>query len=175
MNRLTIVASMVALAAATVGCGNSPGQANSLVDVGPSSVSASSEGGAGNLTTLAKGGNRGGGGTGGGGTTSGVGSLSLKMVIDANGDGLPNWNDHVTFTLSTSATSPFVRVDCYQGSTWVYVASVGYFDAYLWPKEFTLSSTSWSSGAADCTATLYTSTDGSSTTTLATLPFHVNP
>jgi hypothetical protein len=97
------------------------------------------------------------------------------MVIDANGNGLPNWGDHVTFRVTTSATSPFVGLNCYQGSAWVYAASVGYFDAYPWAKEFTLAANSWPGGAAECTARLYTSVDGSSTTTLATLPVHVDP
>src|SRR4051795_8199868 len=44
----------------------------------------------------AKGGGGGGGGGGGkpgGGSTGGSSSMSLVMVDDANGDGLPNWND----------------------------------------------------------------------------------
>jgi len=159
-----ILASAVVLAATTVGCarqGDSDRSSSSIT--GPSSVDARSGGGSG-----------GGGKKGGGGTTTGSSSLALVMVNDGNGDGLPNWNDVITFSLSTTATSPFVAVDCYQGSSWVYTASVGYFDAYPWAKQFVLSATSWPGGAADCTALLYTSTDGSSRTTLATLPFHVS-
>jgi hypothetical protein len=116
----------------------------------------------------------GGGGKGGGGTTSGANSLTLKMVVDANGNTLPNWGDTITFNLTTSATKPFVSLNCYQGTNWVYAASVGYFPAYPWAKEFTLAATSWPGGGADCTAKLYTTKDGRRTRTLATLPVHVN-
>jgi hypothetical protein len=102
------------------------------------------------------------------GIGSGSSSLAIAMVTDANGDGFPNWGDHVTFTVSTSATSPFISLNCYQGSSWVYAAG-----GYISGSEFTLASNSWPVGAADCTATLYTTTDGTRTTTLATLPFHV--
>jgi hypothetical protein len=117
----------------------------------------------------ARGGN--GGGKGGKGAT-GTSSLALVMLDPA--DGQANFGDRVTFDVSTTATDrPFVRVDCYQGPAWVYVASVGYFDGYPWAKEFTLAANSWPGGAADCMATLYLTKDGSRTTTLATLPFGV--
>ena len=111
---------------------------------------------------------------GNGGGTGGTSSLTPVMVDDANLNGLPNYGDKLTFTLSTTATSPFVSVNCYQGQAWVFAASVGYFDAYPWAKEFTLAANSWPNGAADCTATLYTTKDGRRTTTLATLAFHVS-
>ena len=113
----------------------------------------------------------GGGGKGGGGTTGGSGSLSLVMVTDANSNGLPNRGDKITFSLTTSASAPFVSVNCYQGSSLVYAASVGYFPSYPWEQTFILASSSWSSGAASCTAKLYTSSDGIRTTTLATMNF----
>jgi hypothetical protein len=121
----------------------------------------------------ALGGKGGGGGKPGGGgtTTGGSGSLSLVMVWDANSNGLPNRGDRITFTVSTSATSPFVSVNCYQGSNWVYASSVGFFPSYPWAQEFTLSASSWPSGSASCTARLYTSTDGIRTTTLSTMSF----
>ena len=77
------------------------------------------------------------------------------------------------FNVTTSAASPFVSVNCYQGAAHVYAASVGYFAAYPWSKDFILSASSWTGGAADCTARLYTSRDGTRTTTLATLAFAV--
>lgn len=153
--RFVMLASVVVVvAASTAGCareGDSNRSSSGIV--GPSSLDA-----------------RGGGKPGG----SGGGSLSLVMLRDANANGLPNWADTITFNVSTTATSPFVGVNCYQGSSWVYAASVGYFDAYPWAKEFTLAASSWPGGAADCTARLYTTTDGSKTTTLATLAFHVS-
>ena len=111
---------------------------------------------------------------GGGGGKGGGGTLTLKMVVDANGDTLPNWGDKISFNLTTSATKPFVSLNCYQGTNWVYAASVGYFPEYPWAKEFTLSATSWPGGGADCTAKLYTTRDGRRINTLATLPVHVN-
>ena len=174
MSKLAILASVFALAVGTVGCGNSQGQSNSLVDVGPSAISTPSETGGGNLATLAKGGRNAGGSGGGGTTTTGSDSLSVVMLIDKNSNGAPNYGDTITFKLTTAATQPHVRVDCYQGSTWVYTDSVGYFAAYPWPQQFTLtSSNAWPGGAAACTATLWTSPDGIKTTTLATLKFDV--
>lgn len=115
----------------------------------------------------------GGGGKGGGGTTTGGGSLSLRMVTDANSNGLPNHGDKITFTVTTSAAGPFVSVNCYQGSSWVYSGSVGYFPSYPWEQAFVLSTSAWTSGGASCTAKLYTSSDGIRTTTLATMNFTV--
>lgn len=181
MSKLAILASVFALAVGTVGCGNSQGQSNSLVDVGPSVLnSASPDGSVGTLTTLAKGGNKGGGGAtggsgGGGTTTTYTGSLSLVMLVDLNSNGAPNHGDTITFNVTSTATQPRVRVDCYQGSTLVYSKSVGYFDAYPWPQQFTLtSSNGWpNGGAATCTATLYTTTDGTTLNTITTLNFDV--
>jgi hypothetical protein len=184
MSKLGILASAFALAVGTAACGNSQGQSNSLVDVGPSMVSSTpSEEGGGNLTTLARGGGGGGGkgsgGSGGGGTTIiGGGSFGdpfPKMVIDSNNSGTPNYGDTITFVVSTTATTrPWVRVDCFQGSTMVGGGSAGFFPEYLWSQDFGLQSASWTGGAADCTAKLYM-TDGTSSTTLATRSFHVDP
>ena len=113
----------------------------------------------------------GGGKNGGGTTTGGSGSLSLVMVTDANSNGLPNHGDKITFNVTTSASSPFVSVNCYQGSAWVYSGSVGYFAGYPWEKAFVLAASSWPSGSASCTAKLYTSSDGIRTTTLSTMNF----
>ena len=89
------------------------------------------------------------GGSGGTG-----GTISLVMVNDANGDGLPNVLDKITFAVSTSATTkPWVTVKCYQGGTMVYQASNGIFPTSL-GQDFTLASNSWMSGAASCTAYL---------------------
>src|SRR5439155_17704638 len=51
---------------------------------------------------------------GGHNTTTGGGSLTLVMVTDADGNGLPNWGDQLTFKVSTSASYPSVEVDCAQ-------------------------------------------------------------
>jgi hypothetical protein len=114
-----------------------------------------------------------GGKPGGGGGTTTTGS-SLTLVLLDSTDGVAHQGQRVTFNVTTSNTRPFVRVDCYSGSTWIYTASAGFFPDYPWSKEFPLSSSAWTSGAADCTATMYTSTDGTRVTNLATLRFHVN-
>lgn len=48
-------------------------------------------------------------------------SLTLVTVNDVGVSG-PSWGDVVTFKVTTPATSPFISVNCYQGSTWVYAA-----------------------------------------------------
>jgi len=114
-----------------------------------------------------------GGGKGGGGTTS---SSTIRLVLLDSTDGTAHFGQHVTFAVSTTATTrPFVSLNCYQGGSWVYTASVGFFADYAWPQQFTLSSGWWTSGAADCTAALYyTNSSGTRNTTLATLSFRVN-
>jgi hypothetical protein len=113
------------------------------------------------------------GGGGGGGKPprggSGTSSLAVVMVTDANRDGVANFNDTITFNVSTTATAyPYLDVTCTQGGTLVYSASAGFYDSYPWPgaRNMPLYSPSWVGGAADCTAVL--------NTTLATLKFHVN-
>ena len=110
-----------------------------------------------------------------GGKTGGTsgGSSSLSLVLLNSTDGLPHYGQTVTFSLSTSATRPYVSVNCYQAGAWVYAASAGFFPDYPWSRNFILAASSWPGGAADCTATLYTTTDGTRTTTLGTLNFHV--
>jgi hypothetical protein len=106
-----------------------------------------------------------GGHKGGGGGSS---SLTLKMVADENGNGLPNWNDTITFNVSTTATTqPYVEVTCSQNGAVVYSAWAGFYSSYPWPGSqlMPLYSPSWTGGAADCTAVLDPN--------LATLTFHV--
>src|SRR5262245_24919993 len=113
MSKLGILASVFALAVGTVGCGNSQGQSNSLVDVGPSTVSSTSlDEGGGNLATLAKGGRD--AGSGSGGTTTGGGGGTISLVLLNSTDGLPHFGQYVTFNVSTSATAyPYVTLTCY--------------------------------------------------------------
>jgi hypothetical protein len=115
-----------------------------------------------------------GGGGGGGKAASATGSLSLKMVTDQNADNLPNWNDEITFVVSSSAAYPMVNLSCYQGSTLVKNQTVGFYPGWVWSKTYALSDWyTWTSGGADCTARLYyQSTKGE--VTLATQTFRVN-
>ena len=106
-------------------------------------------------SSAAGGGKPGGGGgkPGGGGST---GSLTLVMVSDQNGNGSPNWNDTITFNVSTTAANPYVTVTCTQNRVVVYTASAGFYPDYLWPgaRNMPLSSPAWTGGAASCTADL---------------------
>lgn len=121
----------------------------------------------------ARGGNGGGKPSGGGGSGS---SIHLApLVYDANGDGLPNHADVVTFNVSTTATTePFVNVRCYQNGVLVLNSWQGYFDGALnSSRDFQLGSGAWPSGAADCTANVnrYARNKWN---VLATTSFHVN-
>jgi hypothetical protein len=111
-------------------------------------------------------------GPSGGGANSGS---SLSLVLMNSSDGLPHWDQNVTFNVSTAATStPFVRLNCSQNGVWVYTSTVGYFPSYPWWQYFTLSNGQWTNGAADCTATLYyVSGTHNRETDLAKLGFHV--
>jgi hypothetical protein len=123
-------------------------------------------------TFAAKGGQAGGKPSGGGSS-----SLSLAMVADSNGNGLPNWGDQVTFNVSTTATDkPLVKLNCYQSGALVYTHSAGFYPGYPWPsaQTFTLSSGAWTGGAADCTAELYMSDSKGGFKTLKTLSVHVD-
>jgi hypothetical protein len=104
----------------------------------------------------------------------GGGSLAVVLVTDVNGDGVKSWGDSVTFTVTTSASQPSVKLSCSQGGVVVYYSSAGFYPGYPWPwaQTFTLSSGAWTGGAADCTATLYTY-NGKSYPTLATTSFNV--
>jgi hypothetical protein len=118
-------------------------------------------------------------GTGGHGKpgSGGTGTLAVVIASDSNGDGAANWGDSVTYTVSTTATLyPYVSTSCYQGTTQVLGGSAGFFASYPWPSAQVIPLTSmlWTSGAADCTATLY-SNDGGNRTNLKTISFHVNP
>jgi hypothetical protein len=115
------------------------------------------------------------GANGGGGKPGGGGSSSVSLVLLDSTDGLPHYGQQVTFAVSTTATDrPFVSLNCYQNGVWVYSDSAGFFPDYPWSKIFILATSStWTSGAGDCTATLYMTKDGRRSTTLATLNFHV--
>jgi hypothetical protein len=101
-------------------------------------------------------------------------SSSLRLVLMNSTDGVAHWGQSVTFNVSTTATSrPFVGLNCYQNGAWVYTSSVGYYPGYPWDQFFTLMSGNWTSGAADCTATLYSVNSRGRQSNLASLSFHV--
>ena len=163
INRFIVAASVVGIVASSAACARQ-GTSDSTSPVAPSSLGDSEA--------------RGGGKPGGGGTTGGGGTISLVMVTDNNGNGTPNWNDTVTFNVSTTATaSPYVFLNCYQNNVVVAGASAGFFDSYPWSfaRLMTLSSRTWTGGAADCKADLGYYGSKGSVTVLASLPFHVDP
>lgn len=106
-------------------------------------------------------------------------SISLYMVTDNNSNGLPNWNDTVAFNVTSSyadSNGPWLNVACKQNGNLVYSASTGYGPDYPWPntRNMPLSSNAWTSGAADCTATLTSVSKQGRQSTLATYSFHVD-
>jgi hypothetical protein len=114
----------------------------------------------------------------GGGPKSTSGSSTITgpvMVVDNNGDGLPNWGDTVTFNVSTTATTtPFVDLNCYQNGALVASGTKGFWDGSIDPNwNFGLSSPTWQSGAADCVASLEMQTK-KGWSQLASVSFHVD-
>jgi len=173
MSRFVVLASVFALAVGTVGCGNSQGQSNSLVDVGPSAVSSTSSG-TGALATLGKGGRN----AGGGGSTSGGGG-TISLVLLNSTDGLAHFGQKITFNVSTSATQyPWVTVRCSQNGVEVYNMSNAIFATSL-NEIFTLGpAPNWTGGDADCTARLENWDSyykNGSITGITSMSFHVYP
>ena len=111
---------------------------------------------------------------GGGSTTGGSATATVVMVTDVNGNGSPNWGDTIRFNITTTAAEPNVNLYCYQGGSLVYGATTGYYASYPWPwtQNMTLSSPSWTGGAASCTATI-SAYSGSTSTTLGSMSFSV--
>ena len=117
---------------------------------------------------------------------------SLQLVVLNGGQTLTaaastqaHYGSQVTFNLKTSSQEPWVSVMCSQNGRAVYGQYWGFWTGYS-PSSitstmaadgvFTLGSTPlWSSGAASCTATLYTvSAKNWKQTVLSTLPFTVS-
>ena len=113
-------------------------------------------------------------GRGGGRPKGGGGTLTLVMVDDVNGDGLPNRGDSVTFNIVTSVTTqPYVELICRQNGALVYGKTAGYFAGYPWPwsQVMRLSSDLWDGGDADCVAELYYNRNNLTRTSLTTISF----
>jgi hypothetical protein len=114
----------------------------------------------------------------GGGQTTGTTSslVGPVMVLDANGNRQSNYGDEITFTVTTTASQPEVGVRCWQGTTWMYDAYVSYFNSWLSPQYFLLTSTKWDPAViADCTARLFYYNKRGQENVLATLKFSVAP
>ena len=83
----------------------------------------------------------------------GGGSATVSLVLLESTDGLPHWNQTVTFDIVTTATtSPFVNLKCHQGGLLVLDSWEGFFEGTLDDGIMGLASGPWSGGEADCTA-----------------------
>ena len=103
--------------------------------------------------------------------------MTLVLVSSSSTDGYVHHGDTITWKVSTTATAqPHVSVSCSQNGAVVYTTQTGYYAGYPWPwtQDMTMSSGAWTSGAADCSARLYSLSNNGSSTTLATSSFHVD-
>ncbi|MBX4201597.1 hypothetical protein KW803_01720 [Candidatus Saccharibacteria bacterium] len=81
--------------------------------------------------------------------------FKLVMVTDANSDGLPNFKDVVTFSFTSLSTTPSVKLECFQNGVLVSSETDGFYPDYPWDTNYELGPTYvWTSGSANCTATL---------------------
>jgi hypothetical protein len=115
-------------------------------------------------------------GKGGGGKPNGGGSVAGPvMVIDTDANGSTSYGDDITFNVSTTASAyPQVGLRCWQGTTWVYDAYVGYWATYSFDRFFRLTSGSWDSQLpATCTARLFYNDSRGRQVVLSTLDFGV--
>ena len=111
-----------------------------------------------------------------GGKGGGTNGSSLGLVIIDSTDGVAHHGGRVTFDVSTTATDkPYVNVRCYQQGVLVYDGWAGFFIGAWFGQEFTLASTMWSSGAADCEARLVMWGKNGRERTLMTMGFAVAP
>jgi hypothetical protein len=93
------------------------------------------------------------GGKHGGGPTGG--SISVRMVTDANGNGAANYGDQITYDVSkVGVTNPFITTTCVQNGVNVLTTFAGYYPGYIWSgaQTITLTTELWTAGAATCTA-----------------------
>lgn len=112
----------------------------------------------------------------GGGAGGSSSTLSLVLSTDLNGNGVPNWDDTITYNVSTTATSgPQVSTECYQNGVLVLQGNAAFYDGnpFSYMDLVKLATGAWTGGAADCTAKMYYMS-GKRTITLATLAFHVD-
>jgi hypothetical protein len=111
---------------------------------------------------------------GGGPNKSSSSSISLALPFGAAATTGPNYGNTVTFNVSTTATQyPYVNLQCFQNGALVGQGWAGFFAGALGSEAFGLYSPQWTSGAADCTASLDMNVNGR-WKVLASTSFHVN-
>jgi hypothetical protein len=110
---------------------------------------------------------------GGHGATTGSGTLS-PVLLDST-DGLAHFGQHVTYTLATTLTYPYVNEKCYVNGVLVSDDWRGFFPGSLSSQTFTVGGSQlWQSGAADCTAYLVFQTQ-KGWSAVSSTSFHVYP
>ena len=99
-----------------------------------------------------------------------------RDLVHADADGVVSHGDTVTFTVTTSASKPYVGVRCYQGTSFVFDSYVGYYSGAWFSRDFLLDSTYWADGTgASCTARLFTYDNRGRERVQATKSFNVAP
>jgi len=108
--------------------------------------------------------------------TGGASSGGIKVAEVNTADGVVNQGDRVSFTFTGSYSYPAMSLTCNQGGSVVYSDSRPMYwpNPFNDPGIFTLSSLSWTSGSASCTAALKVA-KRNGTTTVASLSFAVAP
>jgi hypothetical protein len=102
-----------------------------------------------------------------------AGASSLAVVVKDGPDALPNHGETITFAVTSPVEKKWVDLYCYQGGEYVYSQTAGFFPDYPWAPDYGLSSAYWTSGSADCSATLYTLSAKGRRSVLSTLSFAV--
>jgi hypothetical protein len=90
---------------------------------------------------------------GGKGTVASSGN-SLSVVNVSVPGATPSYGQTITFKVTSTSSSPYVQLNCSQNSVVVYQHQAGFYAGYPWPNTYVLSSNYWTSGSANCTATL---------------------
>jgi hypothetical protein len=113
-----------------------------------------------------------GGGKPSGGSSTGIG---WSMVVDDNGNGVPNWGEQITFRVQTSNPRPVASLTCSQGGSVVYGDSRALYwpNAFDDPGVFTLRSIAWDGGAASCHTTIKGTSSNGRVVTLGSYDFSV--
>jgi len=107
--------------------------------------------------------------------TSSVSLVVLSATQALTASATATHGNEVTFDVTTDADRPYVKLNCYQGGSWVYADAKGFWAGYAEGQNFTLAAASWPGGAADCTATLGSlNADGTRFRELASTSFHVD-
>lgn len=112
-------------------------------------------------------------GKGGKPAGGGPSGSSIRLVL-LDGATEARYGGRITFDVTTTADKPYVNLRCYQGTAFVYDAWAGFYDGAWFSREFTLSSSYWYGGAADCTARLVMFGKNGAERTLSSLVFRVS-